>query len=707
MKRNFLLLLFACMTLACADVLEEGTKEVGDPDIPISPEVGEPDEIDTDVFTLLNLDYPGLEKVKAHYEAEEYAHAAYYLLEYYRSRTDVYNSNPDLVNPTLTESEKRIADQALEHRYYVKYGGVESTDETTGVETYWCFADADGNIDWAFLPEGVDYNSEFSYQKNRHQWMLPQAKAYRATGNEEYLKNWIAAYWSWLAKYPCPEGKTSKMEWTGLQLSNRISVQTDILWYYIHSENFTPALLTQFLKALSQHMECLRLNWYKTDTSNIRLSQDQAYTIAAIMYPEFKNASTWLSEGAASISTQLETQFLEDGVHNEFDISYHFGETGLAAFTELYAVALANDKLSLFPSDYTAKLYKATQFMKDVIYPNYSVDNFNDTRSQRVSRNVLLRNFRTYSSMFPEDQELMWVANQGAVGTRPSYRSKAYPAGGYYMLRTGWEARDMMLVHKSNPNVKGNWHCQPDNGHFSIYKNGRRFLPDAGVFTYDDEAVRKVYASTYMHNTVTKNKEDITVMNGRMLKQESQHNAELIVTENPGYEDLTHRRAIFLVENKFFVVVDEAYGTASDVTVNLNFKLCSDTSTGGLGREVCVIDEQGAHTVFNDDNNMIFKSFSETTEGYLFSQGTCYYSDEIDQRVQRKFYQLDVTKKSGLAARFITVILPYGKPETFAENTIDAVFTDNVTTPAGTFRQNGASVKVTVNGVVYNLSYTL
>ena len=120
-----------------------------------------------------------------------------------------------------------------------------------------------------------------------------------------------------------------------------------------------------------------------------------------------------------------------------------------------------------------------------------------------------------------------------------------------------------------------------------------------------------------------------------------------------------------------------------------------------------MIDEQGAHTVFNDDNNMIFKSFSETTEGYLFSQGTCYYSDEIDQRVQRKFYQLDVTKKSGLAARFITVILPYGKPDTFAENTIDAVFTDNVTTPAGTFRQNGASVKVTVNGVVYNLSYTL
>ena len=707
MKRNFLLLLLAFVTVACTDTLEEGKKEVGDPNISVLPEVGKPDEIDTDIFSLLNLDYPGLEKVKAHYEAGEYAYAAHFLLEYYRSRTEVYNSNPDLVNPNLTDAEKRIADQALEHRYYVKYGGVESTDETTGVETYWSFLDSDGNIDWSFLPAGVDYKSEFSYQKNRLQWMIPQAKAYRATGNEEYLKNWIETWWSWLAAYPCPEGKTSSMEWTGLQLSSRISVQTDILWYYIHSENFTPALLTQFLKALSNHMECLRNNWYKTDTSNIRLSQDRAYTIAAIMYPEFRNSGIWLNEGAASISTQLDTQFLEDGVHNEFDISYHFGETGLAAFTELYAVALANDKLSLFPSDYTAKLYKATQFMKDVIYPNYSVDNFNDTRSARVSRSVLLRNFRTYSSMFPEDQELMWVANQGAVGTAPSYRSKAYPAGGYYMLRTGWDAKDMMLIHKSNANVKGNWHCQPDNGHFSLYRNGRRFLPDAGVYTYDDEATRKVYASTYMHNTITKNKENITVMNGRMLKMESQQNAELIVTENPGYADLTHRRAIFLVENKFFVVVDEAYGSASDVTVNLNFKLCADTSKDGLGREVCVIDENGAHTVFNDDNNMIFKSFSETSEGYAFSQGTCYYSDEIDTNVQRKFYQLDVTKKADLASRFITVILPYGKPETFAENAIEAQFTDNAASPAGTFRQSGASVKVTVNGVVYNLSYTL
>lgn len=707
MKKAFLLLLISAGLAACADVLGGDDGKVGNTDISVTPDEGSADDIDADVFALLDLDYPGLEKVKSHYEAGEYWYAAYRLLEYYRSRTSVYTSNQDLINPTITASEQRIADQALEYRFYVR-NGAESVDEATGLDTYYSYLGADGKIDWSFLPAGYKYDSEYSYQKNRHQWMLPEAKAYKVTKDEAYFNNWVEVYWSWLDAYPCPEKKTNQMEWVGLQVSSRTSVQMDILWYYIHSPNFTPALLLRFLKAFSQHVECMRLNYYATATSNIRLSQEQAVTLAGIIFPEFANAETWLKEGASAIAVQLDQQFLEDGVHNEFDISYHFGETGLAAFTELYDVAMANGKLSYFPDDYKAKLYKACLFMKDVIYPNYSVDNFNDTRSARVTKSILLRNFRTYSSMFPEDAELMWIANQGAAGTKPASKVAVYPYGGYYMMRTGWDANDMMLVQKNNANTMGNWHCQPDNGHFSLYKAGRRFLPDAGVYTYDDASVRAVYASTYMHNTITMNKETLKHMAGKFLKHESLSNAELIVTENQGYDNLAHRRAIFLVENSFFVVVDEAYGSASGVTVNLNFKLCADTSTGGAGRECCVIDEQGAHTVFNDSNNMIFKSFSETSAGYAFSEGTCYYSDEIGTNVQRKYYQVDVAKNSpDLAARFITVILPYGKPDTFGENSIDAMFTDNAAFPAGTFRQSGASVKVTVNGIVYNLSYTL
>ena len=58
------------------------------------------------------------------------------------------------------------------------------------------------------------------------------------------------------------------------------------------------------------------------------------------------------------------------------------------------------------------------------------------------------------------------------------------------------------------------------------------------------------------------------------------------------------------------------------------------------------------------------------------------------------------------AARFITVIYPFSN--SFSDNTIDAIFTDNTEEgSAGTFHAEGAAVKVTVNGKEYELSYTL
>lgn len=51
-------------------------------------------ELKTEVFSLLNLDYPGLEKVKALHQEGKDADAAKALLDYYRARTNV--KTPDV-----------------------------------------------------------------------------------------------------------------------------------------------------------------------------------------------------------------------------------------------------------------------------------------------------------------------------------------------------------------------------------------------------------------------------------------------------------------------------------------------------------------------------------------------------------------------------------------------------------------------------------
>ena len=65
--------------------------EPGNIDVQLPPPEGDASEIDTRLFAVIDIDYPGLEKVKASYEQEDYYAAAAYLLDYYRNRTSVQN----------------------------------------------------------------------------------------------------------------------------------------------------------------------------------------------------------------------------------------------------------------------------------------------------------------------------------------------------------------------------------------------------------------------------------------------------------------------------------------------------------------------------------------------------------------------------------------------------------------------------------------
>lgn len=66
------------------------------------------------------------------------------------------------------------------------------------------------------------------------------------------------------------------------------------------------------------------------------------------------------------------------------DPSYHIGV--VAGFYNIYKIAQLNNKLSLFPSTYIEQLRKAARFVMDIIYPDYTIDNFNDTRSASYTK---------------------------------------------------------------------------------------------------------------------------------------------------------------------------------------------------------------------------------------------------------------------------------------------------------------------------------
>lgn len=122
----------------------------------------------------------------------------------------------------------------------------------------------------------------------------------------------------------------------------------------------------------------------------------------------------------------------------------------------------------------------------------------------------------------------------------------------------------LVMVVKAGP--KGEWHCQPDNGTFELWFNGRNLFPDSGAYVYaGDEEVMKLrnwFRQTQVHNTLTLDGRTIDTTESVTKLWKPEGNVQILVTENHHYEGLKHRRTVFFVDGNYFVIVDEAVGDA-------------------------------------------------------------------------------------------------------------------------------------------------
>lgn len=661
------------------------------------------------IFDVLNLDAPGLENVKSLHSSGELYQAAQALREYWRTGRSVVNPDVDLTNTSYTAVDKNRADQALKesgYRFYVK-NYAEKGNDTDPDAQYYSFADSYGGINWGFSLSG---ETQFNIQKHRHQWVLPQAKVYWKTKNEIYVRSYMEVYSSWLAAHPCPGSSENgyvipskhalRDMWTDLQATSRVMDQISVLDYYINSDSFTPDFLTHFLVAYADAVECIRANPYHEQLSNHRLYEIQAVFTAAVMMPEFKAAQEWLTEASADMTSQVHQQFADDGVLVEMDPGYHIPM--IAIFYDSHRIAAANDKLDVFPADYKTCLEKAVRFVRDLAYPDYSLEDFNDVRSSSWNKSTLTKNFKKYVEMFPDDPTLEYWASGFSSGVAPEEMLSKYTTTGWYMLRNGWTKNSTMLIMKNNYNVKPDggvwWHCQPDNGTISLYHNGRHFLPDAGAYTYTNGADRDAFRATAMHNTLTRNLETIddSRMRGEFVGSKEEDDYMRVHVKNQSYGNLRHERVVFMVEGQYYVVVDAALGSAKNTSVELSWHLCP----GQVNFDSYGSNAYGCHTGFSDGNNMMFKTFCFSGNKGLVaddtfspSTGTSYTSPEINEKTARSYYRTAVSiGSSNTPVRFITVIYPISNfnsaPEISAE-----------------FGSTASSVVVTINGESRTLTY--
>lgn len=674
-------------------------------------------DIDPKWFEAVNLDFSGFTGARAAYEAGDYFAAAEIVLNYYRNRTGVVNPNVDLANTTVTADEQRWADMALKENGYRFY--VKNFFEDAATKLPLSYMNEDGTINWQYWPKK---EQEQRYQLNRHQWMLPQAKAYYVSKDEKYIRNWMEVYSDWLEQNPrpevdldytvypenqAPEYRNAGWTWRPLDVAARVIDECSIWEYYKDAPQLSSAFALKFLYYFAQQADHIAKNY--SATSNHLITQAQAVTFAGILFPELKNAAAWVESGSGKLNNEVTAQYYEDGWLKDGDLSYHIAS--IEDFRSTMELASLNGCSDRFPASYVEAMRKMTEVVLYMTYPDYSVPNMEDTRNASYTKSVLTRNFKRYSTLFPEDQALLWMATEGADGTMPTTRAKAFEQAGYYVLRTGWQKDEsmMMVFHNAarTPLDPVAWHTQWDNGTFELMVKGRQFFPDSGCYSYDGpdypsspNTDRNKFAAAMAHNTLTLDNKNITDCKGKLVRMDYNNStkSDRLVFWNPSYADLSHRRLVYIVEDKFIVVVDEAWGAAAG-TLNLNFHMADENK---IGTGVTLDNEQmGFHTTYKDGNNLMVRTFAfsegakSTATTSVFTEKEGFVSYKTEEKFARKAYSIDVEKSADTNVRYVTVILPAADDN----HTITAA-------SSGAFTQARSSVKVTIDGTEYTMTNT-
>lgn len=598
-----------------------------------------------EAFDLINLDYPGLEKVKTACSARQWDEAAQALLHYYRTRTGIVHPDIDLKNLKISKEEQKWADDALEHTFFVHKGYQPSYNYGK-------------DINWQYWPV---QDNELRWQLHRHKWFTPMGKAYRLTGDEKYAREWAFQYVDWIKKNPLTEVEKEEYElvsagevkgnaenvrfaWRPLEVSNRLQDQTGQFLLFVSARAFTSEFLTEFL--VNYHRHALHILGNYSDQGNHLLFEAQRMVYAGVFFPEFKEAAAWRESGIAILNREIKKQVYPDGGQYELDPHYHLAAINI--FCKALRMADANGFRSEFPAEYVATVKNMIEFYSNICFPDYSNPCFSDAKMG--DRPDEIRNYREWLKIFPDCDWIRYYATEGRQGAPLPHLSHGALSSGFFTFRNGWKQDATVMVVKAGP--KGEWHCQPDNGTFELWVNGRNLFPDSGSYVYAGNAevmkLRNWFRRTDVHNTLTLDGRNLETTESVTKLWQPEGEVQILVTENPHYKGLKHRRSVFFVDNSYFVIVDEAVGDATG-TVNLNYNLCEGTVN--IDKKQLILT-----SAYEGESNVKLQCFPEQKASLREKEG--WRSIAYRQREPRTAVSFDVEKRSAQAVRYITVIYP-------------------------------------------------
>lgn len=589
-----------------------------------------------DSFAPVNLNYSGLEKVKNAYTASKYDEAAKELLKYYREKSgrkgpDFSNAEKMVDNKSpLDKATKMAADSALIHHFQPQKG--------------YGFFDYGKDINWQFWPVK---DNEVRWQLHRVKWWQSMALAYNNSKNEKYAKEWMLQFADWAKKNPLGLSEDNdRYAWRPLEVSDRLQSLVPTFAIFINSPQFSPQFLMYFLN--NYHEQAKYLPTHYAAEGNHRLFEAQRELFAGTSFPEFTEAAAWRKSGIEVLNAEIQKQVYPDGVQYELSPVYHAGaiDIFLNAYRTAQKAAVANE----FPETYKQTVEKMIMAFISITFPNYNQPMFGD--SWLADKKFRIQQFQSWLDVFPKNDAIRYFATDGKEGKRPDFLSKGLSTAGFYTFRNGWSNASTIMILKASP--PGEFHAQPDNGTFELWVNGRNFTPDAGCYVYsgDEEITKKRnwYRQTRVHSTLTLNNQNMVITKAQQNKWETGKNLDVLTYTNPSYADLNHQRSVLFIDQKYFIIIDEAIGKATG-NLGVHFQLKEDSKP--------VFDKSNnkVYTTYSDGNNLLIQSLNAEKVNLNEEEGKVSYL--YNQEMPRPAFVFEKPKSDIKTQSFVSIVYPF------------------------------------------------
>lgn len=454
-------------------------------------------------------------------------------------------------------------------------------------------------VDWIHCPER---NTDWTWDLNRHHCFLTLGRAYWYSGDEKYARKFTELLLDWLARNPCHVDETN---WKNvLEVAIRINTWIWAFYYFNVSDYFNQQGHIELLKGLLLHARYLAANLEYHACNNHLLLEAKALALCGLLFPEFREAKSWRELGLNILWEQVDRQVCEDGVHGERSPLYHW----LIASELLEMIVLLENNNLHIPARIWDRIERMLDFQFAITKPDGSLPLFGDSaltdthaRFSTLWGGVALFNRTEFGIALKRlDEETAWLLGRDRLAklssrpdTKPGYTSRAFPQGGYFVMRTGWDRKASYLAFDCGP---FGYPSLPVHGHadalsFELYAYGHTLVTDCGAYSYHvEDNWRNYFRGTRAHNTIVVDGQDQSVLVGRrdigrmaqstLYEWFSNFHFDFVDGMHDGYcrlsQAVTHRRKVFFVKPEYWVIIDLLEGQGEH-RLELNFHLMPQT----------------------------------------------------------------------------------------------------------------------------------